>query len=530
LKVIKTELPPERHISAGQSFCSMNIPNTDISPEEAQASVDERIQRLVQELKTEQNPYARISRLPEELLIEVFMILKSISPFGGWHRVNLVCSHWRNVAVATPVLWTNPPTRNHDFTLLMLERSEMADLDIYMNEKTSMDTAAAVLRHIARIRGLNIVENNKIFKKAQDLLLGLDQPNLRLEKLRIVCYWDGQYPQFASFVDTRPLWNQLRYLSISGLIYDWNLFPLPELEHLLIGHSTELVVPISTQKLVETLSQMPKLDELAISLFNMVHRDNRAVDDGKFAELPSLSNLSVTCDAPHELDYFLFHLCLPRLSQLSIYCDNSEHENNADYSRTIEAITSLINKGNFGTGLESLSLCDDELILSFIDRHKYSESWPRVRIFLEKDEEPSQFITEVLFGLVKMTQSKLSFLVHAEINSFASSFTQQALQLLGSLPSLERISVHNGHIVLLTSALTIPPDLLPDSPSPFPKLKSIKLLHLTCSSNELLQFCKCLAMRRNCGTPVEEIELSDCCFQSQDEMALLRNVVGNIVW
>jgi hypothetical protein len=83
-----------------------SIATPSMDPEEAQGLIDK--ETLV--LKTRRNTYARITRLPNEVFVEIFMILQdSVADYDdinvqAWHHVAHVCRHWRCVSLQSASL------------------------------------------------------------------------------------------------------------------------------------------------------------------------------------------------------------------------------------------------------------------------------------------------------------------------------------------------------------------------------------------------------------------------------------------
>jgi hypothetical protein len=102
----------------------------DMSSKEYQRKIDEEVstyQECIRELHARRNAYADISTLPQELLVDIFLLVRDNRAFKHWHRIPHVCQHWRQTAVSTPFLWIELPTRHEINTTLMLERSKTAN-------------------------------------------------------------------------------------------------------------------------------------------------------------------------------------------------------------------------------------------------------------------------------------------------------------------------------------------------------------------------------------------------------------------
>jgi hypothetical protein len=154
-----------------------------MDPEEAQRLIDEE----TLDLNTRRNTYARISRLPNEVLIEIFATLRvADDEVQLWHHVAYVCRHWRRVAQESATLWTSPPTDLQEYTLLMLERSRTSPLEIEMRSNTFKATWAAILSNIGRIKSLNTSQSRSALNHCQRTLLALAREAPLLKPLVIV--------------------------------------------------------------------------------------------------------------------------------------------------------------------------------------------------------------------------------------------------------------------------------------------------------------------------------------------------------
>lgn len=82
--------------------------------------------------------YSHINRLSDEVLAEIFFLLKDSSRSGDndklpqWIRVSHICRRWRLVAVNLPRLWDNPPMLNADALAVMLGRAKVFGLTIHL--------------------------------------------------------------------------------------------------------------------------------------------------------------------------------------------------------------------------------------------------------------------------------------------------------------------------------------------------------------------------------------------------------------
>ncbi|KAM5545886.1 hypothetical protein V8D89_000012 [Ganoderma adspersum] len=129
-------------------------------------------------------PY--ISWLPNELLVQVFLLYaEGATPTSQrhtpqlakmrWLPLMLVCRHWRDVALASPILWrVVHPASQTQWTTLVLARSAPATIDLTFRDRGSlfMETFKAVSTHVDRLQKLRFISFH---------------PDLRHATLRFLC-------------------------------------------------------------------------------------------------------------------------------------------------------------------------------------------------------------------------------------------------------------------------------------------------------------------------------------------------------
>ncbi|KAI0255380.1 hypothetical protein BJV78DRAFT_1119755, partial [Lactifluus subvellereus] len=130
----------------------------------------------LQFLKSYRNSLAPVSRLPHDLLTDIFILLhrsdlEQVRVHPIFSRRSPPCLHvthvsraWRDAALQCPLLWTiilfTPP----EWTAIMLERSRTAPLTVQVpidsvNSKDDVFNTSVrlALSHIRRIRYLSII-------------------------------------------------------------------------------------------------------------------------------------------------------------------------------------------------------------------------------------------------------------------------------------------------------------------------------------------------------------------------------------
>lgn len=109
------------------------------------------------------NTYQPLSRLPAELLVEIFIEYSwnRGTLTSAFSRLRLVCRHWDEVVCGSPSLWrTIDVHTNTHWLALCLTRSVQATLDITFHHASRdlslEDFQTTISPHAARIRSLTV--------------------------------------------------------------------------------------------------------------------------------------------------------------------------------------------------------------------------------------------------------------------------------------------------------------------------------------------------------------------------------------
>lgn len=263
---------------------------------------------LIQRLGTRRNGLAPISRLPPELLCQVFAFASctagtygSYPPSLAWVKVSHVCRHWMEVSRNNPWVWANIPAFVPQWTREMLKRSKSSPLRVHYEEEEApfhrpvYAALGSALEHLDRITDLSISINSPRLN-----IPGIEHPAPILERFTLLLNTDPRgapvIPMIYLFSGIAP---RLRHMSLGGACFDWNstLFQgLTSLELSNIGVEARRVLN-PMQILVNLLAGMRMLKELRLrdALPRVEARGLPPIEH--MSNLPSLTTLQV-CDSP----------------------------------------------------------------------------------------------------------------------------------------------------------------------------------------------------------------------------------------
>ncbi|KDQ51397.1 hypothetical protein JAAARDRAFT_41247 [Jaapia argillacea MUCL 33604] len=230
----------------------------------------------IRQLCTKRNSLVPVSRLPPEVLANIFVQHASQTGLSSppissgcsvdWIAVTHVCRHWREVALATPRLWCSLPFQRPKWVPEMIVRSRLAPLHVTVNRRTMtsqyprpLPQIHSALEHMSRIRSL-VLE-----LPASDLrTLSLSPPAPALNTLTLFNW--GTRNTFPIPEDAFGLVTpSLRRLDLTGCTPSWGSPMFNGLTSLRVKNNSvaESGRPTFT-RLLEILSGNPQLESLAL--------------------------------------------------------------------------------------------------------------------------------------------------------------------------------------------------------------------------------------------------------------------------
>ncbi|KAF5325477.1 hypothetical protein D9619_010067 [Psilocybe cf. subviscida] len=523
-----------------------------MSPEQAQRLVDDEIRELtakyvasLSQLKARRNLFSAISKLPNEVLLEIFMTVKDCpsSSFKDFHGISQICQRWRHLVLDAPAFWTRLSTSRHEYTMLMLHRSKLAPLDVHLPRSTSSETLLAVLDHLERIRTLSLTLTYVALRDLFDSLSKRDTVAPLMETLCIVCGWylfRGD-SDFALSLKTFGLTSCLHTLKLAQFPFDFVFPHLPNVTHLDLGE-VEAAHNLTGIQLTRVLRQVPNLEVLIIGFDHLGLHDYTMTTPPDPIQLSHLTSLDIKSRANRDhIQWFLMQVSLPALQRLNI---DAEDEEQWDYIQMVKTIGRTIAQGDFG-GLDTLKISYDHFKIS--SQHTPSSAnGPYVRV--------SFAVGDIIAGGSSFNIAEcivLSCTKH-QVNGITSSPIQylrigwlnldkdELHELLGNLPDVEAIETEVDVGVPFVEALTIPfPDdsnrISPNSKEPIldgilPKLEVIALRSMTfheLSRNVRKKFFSYLSYRYDHGKAIKMLGL-DKQKLSASEIKLLAEVVDRV--
>ncbi|KAH8088955.1 hypothetical protein BXZ70DRAFT_501288 [Cristinia sonorae] len=316
-----------------------------------------------------------LSTLPPELLGEIFLIVKDGYLNGleydtdRWVYLSHICQNWRQVSLATPLLWRDIQAIIPDqleYLHMMLMRSSHAPLRLSLEACDGNETAKLLRSELHRVEDLRVnfhsdttlsVDISSWTPPDAPLLKTLDvqaemTPNWRAA--------DGVIIE-TSFSDIHLLLShdfsspRLEYVQFRRFPYP-SVSPYfrPTLKTLSLHHCKEILA----SELLRTISSMPLLEYITI---NDTLDDDPQTEASEYIELPHLKIIEIRNNGGRPTAHILDGLLFPSTTHLQISPGGrSEHTFTAIPALMSKATgQTLLNSTHPVTSLSVRSPCDD---------------------------------------------------------------------------------------------------------------------------------------------------------------------------
>lgn len=267
-------------------------------------------------------PLPPVSGLPNELLVEIILYLKD-SGLHSYLAPTHVCRHWRSVALASPILWTDIDTQRHPSLVdAFLQRSGLAGLHVSASSGTpsaSANTEAILRANAARIARLYMCQSwtySPLGGNLRDVHFHiLEALEIQGEAVTGRNRADGLGAGHGSSLDFSRF-TCLRFLSVRDTAFRWAPHIFPPLVRLELRHLRPRMT--SMDLLLDILESMPTLEVLGISNCGPSSPLSHPMAVPHTVTLPDrLRQLDLGDELTH-LSFFLSHVVIPTSTSLRI--------------------------------------------------------------------------------------------------------------------------------------------------------------------------------------------------------------------
>ena len=533
--------------------CSADDPLT-----ETRSIIDREITRLeesIRTLKSRRNELSPISRLPVEVLCNVFSLIENDGIFHlnrspeSWTNFSQVSRHWRSSALSAPELWTKIPLSYPRWAQEMLIRSKMAKLTIRSGVSFKTPNPKAIETVRSCLYEMNRVEEINLFAS----------PGLRLEEtlrdlpksapqLHTLCIDSLRYSGTAFSIHEDFLCDteHLQRVELINCKICWDSRLLTGLTRLTLEDS--LKANSSIIQVLHALQRMPALTDLRLK--GSIPDDSKGLSTYPAVDLPCLRVLNISSGVG-PLTTVLRHINFPHSAVLNLTCKENQ-STQIDFSKFLSVLAMKF--------LSSLVIRSLKLQLSGdIDYNRtYGlEFYLWTTTFIQDCFPlPSSVIPQSQLRLVLTWPSShprnhvkalscafdamsLPFLTQLQVATLDYIDSKTWVNTFGKLPLLELVCVRNyephsflGALVYKSTAAE--KSITASRSVPFPKLRYIHLEDFnvfgkderTLSADLLLDY---LTERCERNAEAQVLRLGDCRYISSDDVERLKKFFVNVI-
>jgi F-box-like len=290
------------------------------------------LQNKIRQLSNDRNAILPISRLPVEVLSEIFLVLAALIPYEeakkrpGWIAITYVCQRWRAAALGCLRLWSSISLTHlcDDWVLELLTRVRDAPMDLILRghgSKHSSPIPLALLLAsggLAQVRSIDLVGCHGLNFAFEVFLEDLDTVENAplLQDLHLEAPSEHIHIMPSNFMlrDTQ----RLRRISLSNWVPEsWNSAFLNGLTHLKI-HAAN-APPASPLEFFSALERLAKITELDLNI--RIPDMDKVVEGRHIISFQRMTSLKVGKRPVAEVVGLLRLIRIPHTSKIDIHCE-----------------------------------------------------------------------------------------------------------------------------------------------------------------------------------------------------------------
>ncbi|KDR74974.1 hypothetical protein GALMADRAFT_518592 [Galerina marginata CBS 339.88] len=504
--------------------------------------------------KRQSNTLVPISRVPPEVLCIIFLLVKSTSgaenEYGrkplDWVKLTHVCHWWREVGLLTPFLWNVIDIDYPRWADEMLTRSKENPLtvtaDLSSKKDKSFQTLQRTLRHISRIRELNLggVSRRNLLDMFDPSALRQELP---LHTLRLVSNLKADELNTIVFPDTLGNFGSqltsLRRLALTSFAFNWNAcHALRHLTHLRLCNLPYDLPCYAIDTFLEALQEMSALVMLDYEKYTPTgfkESDSTLSNARKIPSfpLPHLKYIRLALES-HPLSIILSAIRLPFDVVIDLF----------GYDET-SSTSALLILPTLSAHLQPSNAAHRKILTLAFDAYDFSEckvqSWstnlsqkdiwtscilPSMAAIFSWDQWDEDSNLAFLHGL--FNYMRLDCLVTLSLSPTLPLGAATWATTFGALPALEFLDIAGDNTPGVFEALTYP--ISTESSKRFPSLHSISITGLEFETASPLEDCmiEALIERYELGLEISELIFKDCLYFPNGQFNLFRQIVVNV--
>jgi hypothetical protein len=537
-------------ISSNPIVFSLDDTSTRDSLDVMRSIIDRDIARLeesIRALKSRRNELSPISRLPVEILCNIFSLIVNVgniycfcrSP-KSWTNFSQVSQHWRSTALSAPDLWTEILVGYPRWAQEMLTRSKMANLTIRFDfssdtSNTAIETVRSCLYEMNRVEALIIFTSGLML--LEEIFRDLPKSAPQLHTLRII----SQSFHSACSIHEDFLYDteRLQCVELANCKISWDSRLLTGLTRLHLEDSWEANSSIT--QVLHALQRMPALTELRLK--DSILDDSEGPSTYPVVDLPCLRVLNISSGVG-ALTTFLRHITIPHSAILNLTCRETQ-STQIDFTNFLSVLatkflSSLVIRR---LGLRVLDVCHYVPVIYGLEFNFWTTaSRSQLQLIFKltwPSPEPLNHVTALTcaFDAFKLS---LAFLTILQISTSEYIDSQTWVKTFGKLPLLKQVCVEDSASYSVFEALVYKTKAAENSNTAYRDVSFPKLRHIDLEGTYFFggdpgsitvdMLLDCLMERCERDAEVQELRLEECYYISSDDVERLKEIVVDVTW
>jgi len=505
-----------------------------------------RLEESIRALKSRRNELSPVSRLPVEILCNIFSFVVNDSDANisirvrspkSWTNTSQVSRHWRSTALSAPELWTDIPLNYPRWAQEMLTRSKMAKLTIRsgfyfdISNPRAIETVRSCLYEMNRVEVLKLTSTlGLILEEIFRDLPTKSAPQLHTLHIRSQSFHSACSIHEDFLYDT----ERLQCVELINCKISWDSRLLTGLTRLCLENSMK--ANSSIIQVLYALQRMPALTDLRLK--DSISDDSEGPSTYPDVDLPCLRVLHISSGVG-ALTTFLRHITIPHSVIWDLTC-REKQSTQIDFTNFLSVLATKFLSSLVIRSLDLQVIDNTGLEFNLWTTASRSQfqllqlvlTWPSPASL-----QPRNYVKALTCAFDVMS---LPFLTQLQISTWDYIDSQTWVKTFGKLPLLKRVCVQNSASHSFFEALVYKTKAAEKSNTAicnvsFPKLRHIDLEGINFFGGDLKStsvdmLLDCLMERRERNAEVQELRLERCYYISSDDVERLKEIVVDVTW
>ncbi|KII87398.1 hypothetical protein PLICRDRAFT_55359 [Plicaturopsis crispa FD-325 SS-3] len=512
------------------------------------------LERSIRAFKTRRNEFALISRLPPEILSEVFHCYQAIMQISeldtSWMTAMYVCRHWRDIALDCPRLWSYIVPRTTKWTKKLLARSKDAPLTIVStipNPARSFEHSLKLaLSQVSRASAVHLTTTTRCMESIFDDF-ATPAPILESLTLEVSDPWQltGPDPNAYTIPETfcSGINPMLRYFSLRSCGIPWGSSFLNNIQVLKMS-----AIPVAFRPSMSDILGILGRASSSLSVFEIRDSVDSSGESfgapGIVVNLPHLTSIHISSCTARECGTILAHLKLPASAAIELECTLSD-DITTDLANILPTVAA---SSATGCSLQSLDVrlaLPEPCMIDIRGWHAsdvdltapHIESAPHISVRLMATTLASHALYGAELAIAICQSLLLTQVRNIAVTNMGDMSEAAWVETFRRCALVNKLTVSDGSALGLIKALDQDGTDSSTAHVFLPGLKDLQLVSVNFWGDDpdgsgVHILCKCLTGRAQQNVKLERLSIQACPWFTNEDVTTLRTIeaVNNVEW